>query len=413
MAVWAALGRASQDQVLVRSGEALERLAQVRAVAFDKTGTLTTGVARVEVLLTDGVLTDGGDDEVASSDEVFTSVLQRAATLAARSNHPFSVAIADFAQREGLPALPRSSELGSVQTLPGRGIMAQLPEAGAAWLGNVRLMQENGLAISPALAAAVAQAEAAGRSLVCVGWNGCVQGVFVLDEQPRPEAVSAIQHLHRLGVYSCLLTGDHASRAKMLASPLGIDYEAHLLPGDKLEAIARLQRVWGVVAMVGDGINDSPALAAADVGIAMGCGADVSRQSAGVCLLGNRLDRVPETIELARKTVSVIRQNLFWAFFYNLGGIGLATFGWLNPIWAAVAMVASSVLVIGNSLRLRGPAPLMGDPPPAILVDQAAWPGDISAAGHDVDVPPTEDEKTIRAAPAADDAARLHEEQAV
>src|SRR6185437_7003010 len=123
---------------------------------------------------------------------------------------------------------------------------------------------------------------------------------------------------------------------------LGIHVEAELLPGDKLNSIARLREKWGAIAMVGDGINDSPALVAADVGIAMGCGADVSRQSASVCLLGNQLDRVPDTIELARKTVRIIRQNLFWSFFYNVGGIALASLGWLNPIWAAVAMVASS-----------------------------------------------------------------------
>jgi P-type E1-E2 ATPase len=220
-------------------------------------------------------------------------------------------------------------------------------------------MQESALAMSPRIADFIAEAEGAGHSLVCIGWDGHVLGVFALDEQPRAEAVAAIRHLQQLGIHTYLLTGDHASRAKVVGDTLGIDFEAELLPGDKLDAISRLRSKWGVVAMVGDGINDSPALAAADVGIAMGCGADVSRQSAAVCLLGNRLNRVPETIELARQTVTVIRQNLFWAFFYNFGGIALAAFGWLNPIWAAVAMVASSVVVIGNSLRLRGPAQLV------------------------------------------------------
>ena len=323
-------------------------------VAFDKTGTLTTGVARVEVLLTDDLLTDQGADNLFSAGE--RKVLRRAAMLAARSTHPFSVAITDFARRECINDLSTTSEQVRVQTLPGRGIMTQLPDVGAVWLGNRRLMHENSLAMSPQLGADVARAEAAGRSLVCVGWHGQVRGVFVLDEQPRPEALEAVQQLRQMGLHVCLLT--EIIRAGRNCSPSHstlLSRRACCL-ANKLAAISRLRAEWGTVAMVGDGINDSPALAAADVGIAMGCGADVSRQSAAVCLLGNRLDRVPEIIELARQTVTVIRQNLFWAFAYNLGGIGLAMLGWLNPIWAAVAMVNSSVLVIGNSLRLRSDA---------------------------------------------------------
>jgi heavy metal translocating P-type ATPase len=361
MAVWAALGRASQQHVLVRSGEVLERLAQVRAVAFDKTGTLTTGVARVEGLLTEGSLTDGAQNPAGALSIGARAFVERAGALAARSGHPFSTAIAEFARGECMNLTTTANDQVRVQTLPGRGIRAQLPDVGAALLGNLRLMQENGLTMSATVAAAVAQAETSGRSLVCAGWQGQVQGVFILNEQPRAEALAAINHLKQQGVYVCLLTGDHRSRAKRLADTFDIDFEAELLPDDKLAAIARLREQWGAVAMVGDGINDSPALAAADVGLAMGCGADVSRQSAGVCLLGNQLDRVPEMIELARSTVTVIRQNLFWAFFYNVGGIGLATLGWLNPIWAAVAMVTSSVLVIGNSLRLRPTTPATVD----------------------------------------------------
>jgi heavy metal translocating P-type ATPase len=412
MAVWAALGRASHDQVLVRSGDALERLARVRAVALDKTGTLTTGDARVRVLMTGDWVVEEDANRAVPSSESAAAILQRAAILAARSNHPFSIAIAEFARREHADISAATNDQGRVQTLPGRGLTTQLPDVGATWLGNARLMRENGLATPRRLAEAATRAQSDGCSLVWVGWEGRVQGAFILDEQPRPEAVAAIQRLRQLNVHVCMLTGDNASRAKTLAETLDVGFKAELLPGDKLDAIARLQQEWGAVAMVGDGINDSPALAAADVGIAMGCGADVSRQSAGVCLLGNRLDRVPETIALARKTVTIIRQNLFWAFFYNVGGVGLATLGWLNPIWAAVAMVTSSVLVIGNSLRLRGPAMLAAGRPAVAINDDAALQHEAGVTGLDSDVPSADGERPRDGNEMADDSVGLHKEQA-
>ena len=189
-------------------------------------------------------------------------------------------------------------------------------------------MHENDLALSPRLAKAVILAESQARSLACVGWEGHVRGIFVLSEEIRPDALSAVARCREMGLHLCLLTGDHPRRAKALADQLGIDVEAELLPGDKLNAIARLREKWRAVAMVGDGINDSPALVAADVGIAMGCGADVSRQSAGVCLLGNQLDRVPDTIELGKYRADHSTESLLVVLLqygrHRLGVLGLA-----------------------------------------------------------------------------------------
>ncbi len=187
-----------------------------------------------------------------------------------------------------------------------------------------------------------------------IGWKGMVRGVFVIDEQLRSEGVTAIAQLCSQGVEAELLTGDTTQRAAAFGRRLAIQARGALLPDDKVAAVREARQTGGDVAMVGDGLNDAPALAAADVGIAMGCGADVSREAADVCLLGNNLSRLPWSIELAHRTVRIIRQNLFWSLAYNVFGIGLAVSGRLNPIWASAAMMLSSFFVVGNSLRLSG-----------------------------------------------------------
>ena len=381
LAVWTALGRAAACQVLFKHGEALERLAGIRAVAFDKTGTLTTG----ESCVTSFVADDG-----TSRDEV----LQFAAALAATSTHNFSAAIVEFATPNigptldcypagdalcGVPpavgsalcGVPGSGnvtsnslhaerhrgrslqEHGEVRTLPGRGLVAGPPESdGAVYLGSPRLMRETGLAADEALERALRKLDADGRSAVCAGWGGRVRGVFGFDEALRPETAMALDECRQLGLAIAVLSGDAAARVERLGAQLDAPCAGELLPEEKVAAIRRLQSEQGRVAMVGDGINDAPVLAAADVGIALGCGADVSRQAADVCLLGDDLRRVAWAVGLSRATVKTIRQNLVWAFAYNVLGIALAASGRLSPVWAAAAMVASSVLVIGNSLRL-------------------------------------------------------------
>ena len=274
MAVWAALGRASQDQVLVRNGEALERLAAVRAMALDKTGTLTTGVARVAEFITDA-RTNGAN----------SAILQVAAMMAARSNHPFSSAIAAFASAASNSKPSQPKRVASARCRDGASSPRSRRTAPLGWAAP-RLMHENNLTVSPSLAQAVVLAESQARSLACVGWEGRVRGIFLLSEEIRAEAQSAVARCRELGLHVCLLTGDHPRRAGALADKLGIQVEAELLPGEKLNAIARLRKTWGAVAMVGDGINNAPALVAADVGIAMGCGADVSRQTRQRLLAG-------------------------------------------------------------------------------------------------------------------------------
>ena len=410
LAVWTAIGRAAGNQVLFKHGEALERLAGVGAIAFDKTGTLTTGTSQVATFATDG----------ATPREL---ILQTAAAVAASSNHVYSRVIAEFGvwndgvllplplredcDAAGLPLPPgegrcgdRGAAFGSpsakvrnatngvpytgdrgieieTRTLPGRGLVATgISDDFLVFLGSPRLMREQRLAFGDRLESCLQQVEADGRSVVCVGWNGAVRGLFGLDEKLRHETKPAITECADIGLQVGVLSGDAVTRVERLGDELGVPVAGGLLPNDKVAQIRGLRgcgagvspasfqpgrlhhrRQAGrphhtAVAMVGDGINDAPVLAAADVGIAMGCGADVSRQAADVCLLSNDLRRVPWSIGLARATVATIRQNLFWAFFYNVLGVALAASGHLSPVWAAAAMVASSTLVIGNSLRL-------------------------------------------------------------
>lgn len=240
-----------------------------------------------------------------------------------------------------------------MRTLPGRGLVAgELESDSAVYLGSPRLMRETGLAAGETLERALGKLDDDGRSAVCAGWGGRVRGVFGFDEELRPETAAAIDACRQLGLAVEVLSGDAAARVERLGEQLGVSCAGELLPEEKVAAVRRLQSEQGRIAMVGDGINDAPVLAAADVGIALGCGADVSRQAAGVCLLGDDLRRVAWAIGLSRATVKTIRQNLVWAFAYNVLGIALAASGRLSPVWAAAAMIVSSVLVIGNSLRL-------------------------------------------------------------
>lgn len=336
LAVWAALGTAARAQVLFRHGEALERLATVRAVAFDKTGTLTDGRPVVERF----VSLDG---------EMTPELAARTFAVAVASTHDLSRAIAEELRSRCVGTMPSVQ----VRTLPGRGVEATFSDlAGLVYLGSERLMNERGQAFSPCLAEACHAWAAAAMPLVCIGWAGEVRGVFAFSERFRSAARDAVEACRGRGLVVEILTGDHARRGMATAREFKVAVQSELLPEDKVTAVGELRRRVGPTVLVGDGINDAPALTAADVGIALGCGADVSRQSADVCLLGDDLMRVPWSIELARRAVGVMRQNLFWSFAYNVVGIGLAATGRLNPIWAAAAMALGGICVVGNSLRL-------------------------------------------------------------
>jgi heavy metal translocating P-type ATPase len=351
LAIWTSLGQAAKAQVLFRSGEALERLAVIRAIRFDKTGTLTTGTPAVAACT---VAWPAEQDEV----------LTLAAQLASRSTHLYALAIQEFTLRLAAVSGPNppdtgraahSSDFAETRTLPGRGVTALLPgSAFRVYLGSPFWMEEEGLSWSGELSAALAMATQAGQPVACIGWEGAVRAVFAFCEALRPEARTVVDRLHSQGLDVAVLTGDCTASASVIAREIGAAVLSEMLPEAKVAAIASARRTFGAVAMVGDGINDAPALAASDVGIAMGCGADLSRESAAVCLLGNDLLRLPWVVDLARRTVRVIRQNLFWAFFYNTAGIVLACSGRLNPVLAALAMILSSFFVVANCLRLGG-----------------------------------------------------------
>jgi len=338
LAVWSAVGRAAVGGVLVRSGEAMERLAEVRAIRFDKTGTLTTGTAEVRELIT------------AAEDRQL--VLSRAAALAAASSHALARAIVEMAEFQGdapSPAVP----LGEIRAIPGRGVVGRLEPWGTELvLGSLRLMEERGLTIGPWIRSRLEAHQAAGGSATLVGWDGAARGLFLFEERWRPGVREVMERLLRSHMDVGILTGDSVARGRVVARELGVEVAAEMLPQEKAAEIHRIRDRFGVVAMVGDGVNDAPALAASDVGIALGCGTDVSRDSAAVCLLGDELAKIPWTIDLARRTVRTIRQNLAWAFGYNAIGMIVAASGRLNPALAALLMVLSSAAVIANSLRL-------------------------------------------------------------
>ena len=335
MAVWSALGTASEAQVLFKNAESLERLATIRAVRFDKTGTLTESDLQVRGL-------------AAARDE-HDEVLRRSAALASATTHPSAGAICDFAGHHHL-----ASDLADAHTVAGKGVTARQVSDGAELvLGSPEFLSETGLELPADLASEITAAGANGDAVTCIGWDGAVRGVFRFRERLRGEAEGALGRLIDLDLDVAVLTGDRSVRAAQMARRLGVTVHSGLSPEAKLDFVRRAQQEIGPTAVVGDGINDAPALAASDLGVSLACGTDVSRDSADVCLLGNDLSRLPWAITLARRTVRVIRQNLAWAFGYNAVAILLAASGLLNPIFAALAMAASSLFVVCNSLRLR------------------------------------------------------------
>ena len=362
MAIWAALGTASAAGILFRRGDALSQLAEARVICFDKTGTLTTGHPRVDTFHPDGVTP-------------LQHVRGAARALAQATRHPLAQATELY-----LSALPAESiRLTQIEVHPGMGVKGEMRTADGTssfrsdvgrptvmgYLGSARWMHESGQRISEGLKSAAARDGRGGQSLLFVAWDGEVRGFVSLQETLRPQAKQLVSNLTQAGFRVMVLTGDRAVRGRQLAEQLGVTVHAELLPEQKQHVIAQARAAYGPVVMVGDGVNDLPALALADVGVAMGCGADITCQAADVCLMSSDLNHLPLALQLAKRTVMTIRWNLFWSFLYNIVGIGMAAVGWLNPIVAAGAMVASSVLVMSHSLRLARRTPEWTNPAPA------------------------------------------------
>ena len=335
-AIMAGTGVAARHGILIKDADALERAHAVSVVVFDKTGTLTSGTPKIAHL----AAVDGNESRV----------LQQAGALQRGSEHPLAKAVLDACAERGLTV----ADVSASQSLTGRGIAGTL-DGQALALGNRRLLQESGLSEGELGSCATAW-EAEGRTLSWLIEQGVqprVLGLFAFGDTLKPGALEAVQQLKAQHINSHLLTGDNRGSARVVAEALGIDdVHAEVLPAEKAATVAELKKT-GVVAMVGDGINDAPALAAADIGIAMGGGTDVAMHAAGITLMRGDPRLVPAALEISRKTYAKIRQNLFWAFVYNLIGIPLAAFGLLNPVLAGAAMALSSVSVVSNALLLK------------------------------------------------------------
>jgi Cu+-exporting ATPase len=335
-AIMVGTGKGAEEGVLICGGDSLEKVRHLKTVIFDKTGTLTRG--RPEVV-----------DIVPLAGTNPTELLAVAAAVEQSSEHPLGEAIVRAAtQRQVAP--PQG--LSDFAYTPGRGVRARLAQE-AVLLGNRRLMEESGVLLGEA-ERALAALESEGKTTVLVARGNRLVGVLGIADPAKAEAARVVEALHELGLRVMMLTGDTRPTAEAIARAVGIDEViAEVSPQEKLEAIARLQKRGQVVAMVGDGVNDAPALAQADLGIALGSGSAVALESADIALPGDDLRGVVRAIQLSRRTVRIIKQNLFWAFIYNIVAIPVAALGWLNPMIAAAAMAFSSVFVVTNSLRLR------------------------------------------------------------
>jgi Cu+-exporting ATPase len=328
-------GRGAQLGILIKGPEVLESTRRVDTVVLDKTGTVTTGqMTLLEVHTADGVAAD--------------EALRLAGAVEDASEHPIARAIARGAA-ERVGQLPPVQEF---QDLEGLGVQAVV-EGHAVLVGRAALLEERSQPLPAELATAKAAADRQGRSGVAVAWDGIARAVLVVADTAKPTSAAAVAQLRGLGLTPVLLTGDNLAAARSMAAQVGIDEViAEVLPADKVEVIKRLQADGKVVAMVGDGVNDAAALAQADLGLALGTGADVAIQASDLTLVQGDLLAAADAIRLARRTLRTIKGNLFWAFAYNVAAIPLAAAGLLNPMIAGAAMAFSSVFVVSNSLRL-------------------------------------------------------------
>ena len=340
LATWAGLGRAAPSGVLIRSGDALECLAGLKTLYFDKTGTLTMGQAALQAVQVE-------------PDTFQNAWLSACASVEAYSEHALGKGLVEAVTARGLPLHP----ILDFKALPGLGVEGIVACPGEfpsrVVVGNERFFSQQGIALAGKLREKKRRYEAAGLTVILGAWNEQAQGLAAFGDQVRPEAPEAIEALKGLGLELRLASGDNEAATQRVAAMLGIPrLAASLLPSQKAELV-REEQTRGAVGVIGDGINDAPALATASLGIAMGSGTDLAKETADVSILRNDLRQIPWLIRLARATRWTVRGNLIWAFCYNAIGLILAVQGILTPILAALAMVVSSLFVVCNSLRLQ------------------------------------------------------------
>jgi heavy metal translocating P-type ATPase len=334
-AIMTGTGRGARLGVLIKSAEVLESSRQIDTVVFDKTGTLTTG--RMQL-----------GEVMASEGESVDLVLARAASVENSSEHPIAAAIVQGARDRGT-AIPASREF---ESSTGRGVSAVVPET-RVFVGRRGFVSERGWELDEHLDERALEAGRGGQTVVFVAWEGRVRGALAVGDTPKPNAAETVGGLHAMGLQVAMITGDNQRTADAVAAQVGIrTVLAELLPAEKVGEVRRLQQQGKRVAMVGDGINDAPALVQADLGIAIGTGTDVAIESSDLTLISGDVAGVVTALALSRRTLRTIHQNLAWAFGYNLIAIPLAAVGILPPIAAGAIMAASSVSVVGNSLRL-------------------------------------------------------------
>ena len=341
-AIMVGTGKGAENGILLKSGEALEEANHVNMVVFDKTGTITNGTP----VVTDVVTADSTDAD---------ALIRLAASLEVASEHPLGEAIVAKAKEQGAAF----DEVTNFEAIPGFGIKGHVGET-LVFLGNEKWMRENGL-VDEAMNEKANRFAEQGKTPLYIGYNDAVQGLIVVADTVKESSARAIQTLHEMGIQVAMMTGDHERTAQAIAAEVGIDRVfSEVLPQDKANYVSKLQEEGYIVAMVGDGINDAPALAQAQVGIAIGTGTDVAIESADAVLMKSDLMDVPAMLKLSRATIRNIKENLFWAFAYNVIGIPFAMgvlhlFGGplLNPMIAGAAMSFSSVSVVLNALRLK------------------------------------------------------------